>query len=387
MINPAQNLLNEIPEIKFYNKLHDETQDINNRDHYLNNCNVCYSSNYIKRYARKLISNYYELKAHINENSYNKYCRFFLYWLYRAKLQFYQTMYNRHNNWKNCITCVWKNLEENANNHTGKCDFKNEDISFAFIKVKKALDEICSIKDKLTNNNEKNPDPEKCLHINSIKKYYLDDLLSNIGSISSNSSWNDAYFKIDSDCSLDKIYKYLSENQCSPKEIIQTLGSEECRTPAPEIKQDCTKESCHNLEELCQKQCTKQQGEDLDELGQERCTSHKPPNLEQLCPTYCAQHPKAPVPTSEEQQGNPPKIPHLQIPVTVFSSVVGTIFFFLFLYKFTPFRSWFLNRIGSKNTLKHKMKQEMDREFLGAPFHPPYVDDQNSRPRVGYSQN
>ncbi|SCA82124.1 hypothetical protein PVC01_000117600 [Plasmodium vivax] len=60
---------------------------------------------------------------------------------------------------------------------------------------------------------------------------------------------------------------------------------------------------------------------------------------------------------------------------------------FLSLFLFTPFRSWFLNRIGSKKTLKHKIKQDMDREFLGAPFQPPYRDDQNSRPRVGYSQN
>ncbi|CAG9484516.1 unnamed protein product [Plasmodium vivax] len=29
----------------------------------------------------------------------------------------------------------------------------------------------------------------------------------------------------------------------------------------------------------------------------------------------------------------------------------------------------------------------MEREFLGAPFQPPYGNDQNSRPRVGYSQN
>ncbi|VUZ99682.1 PIR protein [Plasmodium vivax] len=388
MSNPADEELIEIPEIEFYNKLYAEVSDQPNIDHYLQGCGACKNFSKVKKFVFQLVRNYENYKkVHSRNNSYDKYCRFFKYWLYRErKMEFPKESHDLRNQWNMCIPCVWEKLENDIDNHKGKCDFKNENISYGFIKVKKALDEICSIKDKLKNN-EENSDTEKCLHINSIKKYYLDDLLSNIGSISSNSLWNDEYFKIDETCSLKKIYDLLQENQCPPKDITQRMEMNQCKAPASETKLDCTKESCRNLAQLCQENYPTQSCNNLDNLCEEHCKSKTFEHMVKQCPNVCSEQPQNLASMNPEEPKNPAKNPYLQLPVTVFSSVVGTIFFFLFLYKFTPFRSWFLNRIGSKKTLKHKIKQDIEREFLGAPFQPPYRDDQNSRPRVGYSQN
>ncbi|CAG9477412.1 unnamed protein product [Plasmodium vivax] len=404
MSNPAENVFKEIPEIVFYNELFDESPVNNDIQHYLQVCGECKKFSYVQEFVGQLVRNYNNYKALSGNNAKNKYCRFFLYWLYRAKeFQFTKVMSHLRNQWDKCIPCVWNKLEDDADNHNGKCNFENEDISFGVIQVQKALDEICSIKEKFKNDSEVNSNVEKFSKINEIKQYYLKVILSIIGSISSTNSWKKKHFEIDEDCSLSKIYNYLSEIQCPPKEIVQHVQAQQCKAPEQEKLLKCEIDTCLNLDELCQQRSATQSCSNPDKLCEKTCeekpcdlaecaiknnfTPQSCDSLKQLYPTLCKTKPPNLAPTIEEQPENPAKNPYLQLPVTVFSSVVGTIFFFLFLYKFTPFRSWFLNRIGSKDTLKHKMKQEMDREFLGAPFHPPYVDDQNSRPRVGYSQN
>ncbi|VUZ93028.1 PIR protein [Plasmodium vivax] len=393
MSNPAQKALNEIPEIEFYNKLDDDdvddddAPDNNNIDHYLKNCVECYPSDYIKKYVRQLVRNYDNYKVHLRKKSHDKYCRFFIYWLYKSKkMKFSELDTHLRNQWNKCIPCVWNQLEDNAYNQIKKCNFKNENISFGVTQVQKALEEICSIKEKLKNDSKENSNIEECSKINEIKQYYLNHILYYIGSISSNSSWKNEYFKVDNTCSLINIYDFLQEKPC-PTEVKKSCPEPEVHTTlSPKPEQYCSTESCFNLTELRQKVCPSQSSPIQREVIQPECPTLTCKNVEHICPQLCTKR-QDPAPVMEEPQGNSNKNPLLQVPVTVLSSVVGTIFFFLLLYKFTPFRSWFLNRIGSKKTLNHKMRQEMEREFLGAPFQPLYGNDQNSRPRVGYSQN
>ncbi|KNA02200.1 hypothetical protein PVNG_05523 [Plasmodium vivax North Korean] len=277
------------------------------------------------------------------------------------------------NYWDNCIPCVWKKLEADNNRHSRMCEFDNEEFSYSFIQVKKRLNEICSIKENSNIVEAIKKDRRKCLDFNKKLNTYLIEMLLSLTTLSSDTKHMQKYIDINEQCSVKKLKTIFDELECQPEVFNQVPQTKTCGTLQPKIKESCTLQEGDNIEELllCQTYCKSQECETQKVIIKESCPQ------ESLNPTQIIQR------TTE----NPTKNPYLQLPVTVFSSVVGTIFFFLFLYKFTPFRSWFLNRIGSKKTLKHKIKQDMEREFLEAPFQPSYRDDQNSTPRVGYSQN
>ncbi|KMZ95708.1 hypothetical protein PVMG_05308 [Plasmodium vivax Mauritania I] len=309
-----------------------------------------------------------------------------MYWLYNERNSYlFKTGYQTEI-WDKCISCVWNKLEKTRDASNKKCTFENDIDSFAIVQIKKMLDEICLI-EKNKNLISDISERDKCLNLNKIKYSYMRDLLLQMSSIPDNNLWKTKVFNLGDDCSIRKAYAYLREEECLPEEAISSPEPKACDTAPPETQQECTKDSCSNLRQLCNQFYPTKTCECNEQVIKTDFQQPPPDILNQFCPRVCTEKPQDGLHSIEGQQGNSNKNPLLQIPVTVLSSVVGTIFFFLLLYKFTPFRSWFLNRIGSKKTLSHKIKQEMEREFLGAPFQPPYRDDQNSRPRVGYSQN
>ncbi|VUZ95012.1 PIR protein [Plasmodium vivax] len=386
MINLEEEI-SKIPEIKFYNILLDVVAGTENVNEYLEKYTDCPCSNLEKKYITKFIKNYNIYKNYLTENSYEKYCSYFKHWLHREKLHIPRGNNNNVlNNWKQCVPCLLDKLEQENNKPNTKCNFKNADFNYAFVQIKIILDHICSIKGQKDLIENVKTNRKLCISFNEKIDEYIVSIFKYLSSISDNIPWKKEYIKVNNSCSGGNVYNLISKIQCPSEESTEVQELESSCTPQPIIQQTCAPNTCINLEHLCQQLYTTQKTHKLDELCKGRCTSQPPHDLKILCPEYCAENPTAPVHTNEGPV-NPDKNPYLQLPVTIFSSVVGTIFFFLFLYKFTPFRSWFLNRIGSKKTLKHKIKQDMEQEFLGAPFHPPYVDDQNSRPRVGYSQN
>ncbi|KMZ89354.1 hypothetical protein PVBG_06190 [Plasmodium vivax Brazil I] len=341
--------LSNIPEYLFYENLDGDVLGQSNINHYLQHCSACNNFSEAQEFVRQLVGNYEKLKEHLNGNSYNKYCRYFKYWLYRKKYSDFRISSTLREEWGNCIFCVWKILENENDIYKEKCKFDNNYISYGFIQVQKALDEICSIKKNLKIDSDQNSDIEKCSKIYEINQYYLKIILSYIGSISSTTSWKKEYFKIDDHCSLGKIYNYLSEKQCSPKEIAQRVKMEQCKDPEQVNLLECKIGTCRNLEDLFQQDYATYPCDNLVQLYEQKCEaklctpvervtqSDSTPttcdDLEELWPKLCTKKPQYEPHASEEPTGNPPKISHLQIPVTVFSSVVGTIFFFLFLYK------------------------------------------------------
>ncbi|CAI7718291.1 PIR protein [Plasmodium vivax] len=358
----------EIPQIKLYNNLvYDESGEININE-YLGQCNKCKSS-LIKKYVRKIVKNYEKYKSYLNEESYVKYCKYFIYWLYREK-KFYITMQGSPDTWNGCISCVWGMLEQKRNVSGKKCEFENVIDSFAVVQIMKLIDDICAINTQTALMNGIKSNKEKCIEFNKKRKNDLGDLFGHLSSIPNNIPWNERYFNVEKSCSDKKIYDLFAEIDCPPDESAKCPEQKECDNPSPKIEKVCSTEVCKDLNTFCKPYCA------LPECEPKT-----------IIKTVCPEQPQHAPRGSEEQQINSHKNPYLQLPVTVFSSVIGTIFFFLFLYKFTPFRTWFLNRIGSKKTLNHKMRQDMEREYLGVPFQPPYGNDQNNRPRVGYSQN
>ncbi|VVA00286.1 PIR protein [Plasmodium vivax] len=315
--------------------------------------------------------NYNNYKTHLEVDPHTMYCQYFKYWLYRERTLEFRHGTHYRNYWDKCILCVWEKLEADNKRHKKLCEIDNKEFSYSYIQVKKRLNEICSIKEKKNIVEAIKNDRKKCLNFNKILNTYLRDILYYITDILSDTKDMQKHLEISEECSLKKVHNLFDELECQPEVCNTVLETKTCDIQESKIKEDCTLQEGYNIEELCKPLCKCKECETQKVLIKEPCPH------ESLDPSQITQR------TTE----NLPKSPYVQIPVTVLSSVVGTIFFFLFLYKFTPFRSWFLNRIGSKKTLKHKMKQDMEREFLGAPFQPPYRNDQNSRPRVGYSQN
>ncbi|VVA00023.1 PIR protein [Plasmodium vivax] len=358
LFNKLDSEIIKIPEIIFATSLNVDTSDYEDINQYIRVCHNCRNP-FIetKAFIRKLAKNYDNYKKHSKNDS------------------------------NNCIPCVWKNLEENNNTRKGKCDFDNVKISHSFIEVMKLLHEMCLIRGNVEVIKTIISDREKCIQFNEKIKTDLKNMLLYISTISGEPELKKSYFDIYNGCALKDVKTLFKEIECKP-EVKETCPEPKtCDTAPPSTKQNCKKDSCSNLQELCNEYYPSKECECEEKVIQPDCQNPTPDILKQFCPNFCAANPQDALPAIKDQQGNPNKNPLLQVPVTVLSSVVGTIFFFLLLYKFTPFRTWFLNRIGSKKTLNHKMRQDMDREYLGVPFQPPYRDDQNSRPRVGYSQN
>ncbi|KMZ88633.1 hypothetical protein PVBG_04841 [Plasmodium vivax Brazil I] len=152
-------------------------------------------------------------------------------------------------------------------------------------------------------------------------------MLNQIGTISSESKLKQSYFNLYDQCALKNVKTLFTEIECPSDDTANVQKQETCLTPEATTPKACTEQTCNNLDQLCEQTCKEKH---LQAMNQKKA--------------------------------------HIR-------------------FHISKFLAWFLNRIGSKNTLKHKIKQDMEREFLGSPFQPPYRDDQNSRPRVGYSQN
>ncbi|KMZ77389.1 hypothetical protein PVIIG_05420 [Plasmodium vivax India VII] len=323
--------IKKIPEIDLYYKLSDVEYDNIQIYDYLRECQKCQNSFRIEEFIRKIIKNYDDYKDKLNDNSnYNNYCRYFMYWLYKEK-NLYIAKQGSQDTWNNCIPCIWNMLEKKRGDSGKKCEFENVIDSFATVQIIKIIDDMCIINTKTKLLNDITSDREKCLEFNKISKNYLVQILGHLLSIRNNISWKEAYFKIKKICSDGKIYNLFAERVC-PSEESTKAKELECSPPQPIIPQTCSPHTCNNLKDLCQQQYATPKCDNLDELCKGRCTSQPPHDLKILCPEYCAENPISPVPTNEGPV-NPAKNPYLQLPVTVFSSVVGTIFFFLFLYK------------------------------------------------------
>ncbi|VUZ93237.1 PIR protein [Plasmodium vivax] len=379
--------INKIPEIELYNNLSNVESDHYYVHNNLRECPQCKNTYPLNLFIGKITKNYNAYKEKLDdESNNNNYCRYFKYWLYKEK-NLYNAMKGSLEMWNDCIPCLWDMLNKKRAVSGKKCEFENENVSFAIVQIIKIIDDMCAINTQTTLMNEIKYNREKCIEFNNKSKKYLVDILRLLSSIPNNISWIHKHFKIENSCSNRKITDLFAEINCLPEVKEKCSEPKECDTPAPETQKECTENSCSNLQELCKGVCQPTQCDCKDQVIKPDGQEPTPDILKQFCPNFCAANPQDALPAIKDQQGNPNKNPLLQVPVTVLSSVVGTIFFFLLLYKFTPFRTWFLNRIGSKKTLNHKMRQDMDREYLGVPFQPPYRDDQNSRPRVGYSQN
>ncbi|KMZ89363.1 hypothetical protein PVBG_06283 [Plasmodium vivax Brazil I] len=327
--------IGKIPQIKLYNDLVDGVSDEININDYLEHCNQCKSSHLIKTFVHKIVNNYENYKRYLEEESYVTYCRYFIYWLYREK-NFYISSSGSLDTWNNCIGCVWAMLENARTLSDKKCKFENDIDSFAIVQIKKILDDMCLIKKKknlIPNMSER----DICSNLNKIKHYYLHLILIQMSSIPDNTVWKKKHFNFGNDCSIQQAYAFLQEKQC-PSEVKERCPEAKVYdTRSPELQQHCSLKSCNNLTELCQKVFPPQECPVQSEITKSESLTLTCKNLEELCPKYCDEHRNDPVPTSEERPEYPAKFPYLQLPVTVLSSVVGTIFFFLFLYKVKEF--------------------------------------------------
>ncbi|CAI7717629.1 PIR protein [Plasmodium vivax] len=387
LFDKLQSEINKIPEIAFDNSLYADISHEENIDQYITGCFNCRDPfKQTKVFISKLARNYENYKKHLGKPSFIKYCKYLIYWMYTEKLKFL-TNSLLLNQWKNCIPCVWKKLEENNNIPKRTCDFDNEEISYSFVQVMKVLHEMCLIRGDAEVIESITSDREKCMQFNKKIKKNLKDMLLYISTISGETKLKENYFKLYNGCALRDVRTLFEEIECKSEETKSPPEPKACDTAPPSTEQECTEVSCPNLQQLCTKHYPPTNCEFKEKVIQPDCQQPPPDILLRLCPEVCTEKLQYVSLAIKEHQEKSNKNPLLQVPVTVLSSVVGTIFFFLLLYKFTPFRSWFLNRIGSKKTLNHKMRQEMEREYLGAHFQPPYRDEQNSRPRVGYSQN
>ncbi|SCA81878.1 VIR protein [Plasmodium vivax] len=349
MINLEEEI-SKIPEIKFYNILLDVVAGTENVNEYLEKYTDCPCSNLEKKYITKFIKNYNIYKNYLTENSYEKYCSYFKHWLHREKLHIPRGNNNNVlNNWKQCVPCLLDKLEQENNKPNTKCNFKYEDFSYAFVQIKIILDNMCIIKEQNDLMEKIESNRELCISFNKKIDEYIKSLFRQLSSIPNNSSWKKEYFNIEKNCSDGKIHDLFAKIECPSDESNDVQKQETCLTPEAIIQQDCTEQTCKNLDQLCEQRCAKHSCSNSEKLCEKTC-EEKPCNpeecaiknnctpqscdsLEQLYPTLC----KIKLPnlahTSEEPANIPYKNPHLQLPVTVFSSVVGTIFFFLFLYK------------------------------------------------------
>ncbi|KNA02185.1 hypothetical protein PVNG_06165 [Plasmodium vivax North Korean] len=325
--------IRNIPEIKFYNSLFDEATETNIRSEYLQKCKECGCSDLINKHIINFFKSYNIYKNHLIEDSYEKYCSYLRYWLYSEKLYFYYNNKNALDNWKKCVSCLLDKLEQEHNNRDIKCYFKNEDFSHAFVQIKIILDDMCTIKGQDSLMKKVITDRELCISFNNKIDKYIESILMHLSSISDNNPWKKEYFKIEENCFKGEIYDLFKKIECPPDETAKVQKQETCHTSEETISKVCTEHMCNNLEQLCEKTCKEKVCNTVECPIKNDRTPTSCGSLEQLYPKLCSKPPQYLEPTSDEPEKSPPKIPYLQVLVTVLSSVVGTIFFFLFLYK------------------------------------------------------
>ncbi|KNA02176.1 hypothetical protein PVNG_05517 [Plasmodium vivax North Korean] len=322
----------KIPEIAFSKRLYDEIKGYENIDEYIQGCDNCrYPFKQTEEFIRKLARNYDYYKQISDKDSYIKYCKYLTYWMYTEKINF--SAMQRLGEWNNCIPCVWKNLEKNNNIIKGSCNFNNDDISYSFIQVMKLLHEMCLIRGNDGVVQSIKSDGEMCVQFNEKLKTDLKNMLFFISTISGEPKLKKSYFDIYNGCALKDVKTPFKEIECKP-EVKETCPEPKtCDTAPPCTKQKCTENSCSNLQELCSQFYAPQACQCEEKVIKIDCQDQIPDILKQSCPSFCAENPQYGLPAIKEQQEKSNKNPLLQVPVTVLSSVVGTIFFFLLLYK------------------------------------------------------
>ncbi|KNA02189.1 hypothetical protein PVNG_06064 [Plasmodium vivax North Korean] len=325
--------INNIPEIKFYNSLFHEPKETEIGSEYSQKYTDCHCSDLYKKHIIRFIKNYNSYKNHSIKNSYEKYCNYLIYWLYNEKLHISIINNNVLNNWVQCVSCLLDKLEQEHNNHDKKCYFKNEDFSYAFVKIKIILDDMCTIKGRKNLMENVISNRELCISFNNKIDKYIEDIFDILSSISDNNPWKKEYFKIEENCFKGEIYDLFKKIECPPDETAKVQKQETCHTSEETISKVCTEHMCNNLEQLCEKTCKEKVCNTVECPIKNDRTPTSCGSLEQLYPKLCSKPPQYLEPTSDEPEKSPPKIPYLQVLVTVLSSVVGTIFFFLFLYK------------------------------------------------------
>ncbi|SCO71514.1 hypothetical protein PVC01_060005100 [Plasmodium vivax] len=325
--------INEIPEIDLYNKLFNVTSGYSDIQDYYMECRECRQLTGIGEVIFKIIKNYNDHKHKLHDKSNNNnYCRYFMYWLYNEKSSYRVIRGDHDAKWNDCISCVWNKLEKTITVPYKKCTFENDIKSFAIVQIRKILDDVCLIENK-KNLISYMSDRDKCLNFNKLKHDYLHSILKQMSSIPDNILWKKKNFNFVDGCSIEKALDFLQEKQCPPDETIRCPEPKACITVPPKTQEDCTKNSCPNLEQLCKYEYPPTECDCKDQVIKIDCQEQTPDILKQSCPSFCTETLHYISPTTKEQQGKSHNIPHLQVPVTVLSSVVGTIFFFVLLYK------------------------------------------------------
>ncbi|KMZ82862.1 hypothetical protein PVIIG_04613 [Plasmodium vivax India VII] len=323
----------KIPEIAFYESLYTEISDSEDIHQYIKGCVNCREPfTQTKKLILKLARNYEYYKKHLQDPSSFKFCKYLIYWMHTEKLKFPANSLLL-NQWKNCIPCVWKNLEENNNIRKGTCNFDNDEISYSFIQVMKLLHKICLIRGNAEVLKSITSDREKCMQFNEKLKRDLKNIILQFSSTSGEPKLRKSYIEIYDKCTLKDVKTLFEEIKCPPEETKTCPEPKPCDTAPPCTKQECTKDSCSNLKELCNQIHPPQACQCEEKVIQQECKEPTLEILERLCPKVCTETLHYISPANKEQQEKSDKNPLLQVPVTVLSSVVGTIFFFLLLYK------------------------------------------------------
>ncbi|SBT47241.1 PIR Superfamily Protein [Plasmodium ovale wallikeri] len=229
MTNKSESKISDIPEFIFYNNLEETTQsrDIDIKE-YMNTCNTCILPSPVESYIRRIIYNYNKLNSSLDESTYSINCRYLKYWVYREKKNYEIGNPTKLSDWRNCIPCIWKNLQtKNINSH-GKCDLDYDDFSNAIISMKRELDMFCSIKNHLGNSKEVHTNKEECITFNKKKDHYLNMILIYLSSIPNITYLKPQFFHINDDCSLEKVRTIFSGITCPVEDEKNVITSQDC---------------------------------------------------------------------------------------------------------------------------------------------------------------
>ncbi|KMZ76753.1 hypothetical protein PVIIG_06322 [Plasmodium vivax India VII] len=239
----VESAINNIPEFSFFNKLDDVNSDNVDITSYLQVCDECKQSSSIDKYIRKIVQNYKDNKNNFNQESDIDYCTYFTYWLYKEK-NAYNTN-NPHltlNIWNDCIPCVWEKLERERKFHNKPCNFDNANITYALVKVKKMLADMCIINKNMVLMKDIKSDRDKCVYFNKKMDDNLKFMLIYISTISSDATLKKNYFEINKNCSLKNVRTLFEKIDCPPDINTGCPEQKECDITAPKIENACSTE-------------------------------------------------------------------------------------------------------------------------------------------------
>ncbi|VUZ93041.1 PIR protein [Plasmodium vivax] len=360
--------IKKIPEFVFLANLY-KIEEYNDTDihNYLINCPICNTLYSIRPYICKIVKNFNENEERFNNDSYEKYCRYFKYWVYYQRIEYLIKQPNNRDLWDECITCIFHNLKGTGKNSGKICKWDNNSYSNTVVGIRRYVDKICSVRDKLGGINKIKSDREMCLVYNKYTYRNMMEILSLISGIRDDNRLNGNDFIIDGKCSLEVTDLFFPDDICPTEKNIQDREPQNCsceyrEPPACEHK-ECTLPACPNVN-VESRACT------LDE-----CRTHK----ESMCPKV---EENKEINKDEKLQNNPV----IHVGTSVFLSIFGTIFVFFFLYKYTYFGPWLHKKFRKSNVLKKQMDKRNTAElFQGASrFVESNYDD--SRHFIGYDR-